>query len=149
MPSPPGIWSAMEAGRIPSAAQTLGWCSCQYTHLSKEKRVSSKHVRGLVLESPWETEVTTLGRDSENRAGDGLSKSGQWQYNIQLSDICYFYPCCFFGLQSVTECLLLARSNVNDVTVHVVRDDCSAAQTVFFCLLITPQKRRFVYPRGF
>jgi len=60
----------MEAGRIPSAAQTLGWCSCQYTHLSKEKRVSSKHVRGLVLESPWETEVMTLGRDSENRAGD-------------------------------------------------------------------------------
>lgn len=53
--------------------------------------------------------------------------------SFQLSDACYSSPFpCFSGLQALTECLLPASSQLNDVTVHLVGDDSSAARIVFF-----------------
>lgn len=53
--------------------------------------------------------------------------------SFQLSDACYSSPFpCFSGLQALTECLLPASSQLNDVTVHLVGDDSSAARVVFF-----------------
>jgi len=49
------------------------------------------------------------------------------QASFQLS---VFPFSCFLGLQSLTECLLPASSKLNDVTVHLVRDNNSG------CLLL-------------
>lgn len=81
----------------------------------------------------WDTVIMTFG-ESQYFDG-GLSKFRDHDNTasiISVVNVCYFSPfSCFFRLQSLTERLLPARSELNDVTAHLVRDDNSAAQVVF------------------
>lgn len=78
---------------------------------------------------------------------------GQRQYSKashQLSNVCSLSSfSCFLRLQSLTDCLLPARSKLSDVTVHLDRDGNSAAQVCLLVIANRTSERRFIYSRGF